>query len=122
MRAGMEPGEARRQAMLKLGGSAATKGSYRDQQALPRLEAFIQDVRYALRGLRRDLCFATVVIATLALGIGATTGMFIVLRAVLLRPLPYTDPNRLFRLTETNPRKHWTTAPAAPQTTRTGEG
>jgi putative ABC transport system permease protein len=114
VRAGMEPGEARRQAMLKLGGFAAMKESYRDQQGLPRLEAFIQDVRYALRRLRRDLSFATVVIATLALGIGATTGMFIVLRAVLLRPLPYTEPDRLFRLTETNPRKHWTTAPAAP--------
>src|SRR5690348_13304929 len=59
------------------------------------LERLIQDARYALRSLRRAPVFAAVAILTLALGIGATTAMFTVVRGILLRPLPFQEPDRL---------------------------
>ena len=58
------------------------------------MEAFLQDVRYALRGLRRSPGFAAAAIVTLALGMGATTAIFSVIRAVVLSPLPYAEPER----------------------------
>ncbi len=58
------------------------------------MESFLQDVRYALRGLRRSPGFAAAAIATLALGMGATTAIFSVIRAVVLAPLPYAEPER----------------------------
>jgi hypothetical protein len=121
LRGGMNSVEARRQALLKLGGVEPLKETYRDRQRLPRLEVFLQDLRYGLRTLRRNPGFSLVAIATLAMGIGAATSMFSVVRAVFLRPLPYAEPDRLVRVTEINPLKRWTMAPPLPQITRTGE-
>jgi putative ABC transport system permease protein len=74
----------------------------------------VQDLRYAFRTLRKNPAFAAVVTLTLAIGIAAVTSMFTVVRAVLLRPLPYPQPGRLIEISETNPLKGWTHTVAAP--------
>jgi predicted permease len=96
--AGLPPAEARRQAVLKFGGVEAMKESYREQQGLPRLETLLRDIRYAFRHLRRAPAFTTAVVLTLALGIGATTSIFTLIDAVLLRSLPVANPAELYRL------------------------
>ena len=92
---GVEPGEARRQARLALGGPEQVKEGCRDARGTRWLEDFWQDFRYALRTLARKPGFTAVTLCTLALGIGATTVMFTVTDGVLLKPLPYADPERL---------------------------
>jgi predicted permease len=95
LRAGMTPAEARRQAMLKLGGLEQTKESYRDRRGLPWLETLAQDVRFGLRMLRKNPGFTAVTILTLALGIGANTAIFSVIDGALLNPVPFPEPERL---------------------------
>ncbi len=103
VRLGMSPEEARRAAVLKFGGVESIKESYRDQRGLPLLDSFVKDVRYAIRGMRRNPGFASVVILSIALGIGGATSVFGIVNALLLRPLPYAQPDRLVTVTLTVP-------------------
>ena len=98
IRAGLSPAEARRQAALKFGAVAAISESYRDQKGLPSLEALIQDTRYVLRRLRSAPAFTITTVVILALGIGATTSIFTLVYAVLLKSLAVANPGELYRL------------------------
>ncbi len=98
IRAGLAYAEARRQAMLKFGAVEAMKETYRDQRGLPFLETLIAGVHHALRRLRHAPVFTTATILTLALGIGATTSIFTLVHAVIMKSLAVANPVELYRL------------------------
>lgn len=95
LRSGMTPEQARRDAILKLGGVEQTKQAYRERSTFLFLENLLRNVRYASRTLRKNPGLTVTVLLTLALGIGANTAIFTVYYATLLAPLPYPHPERL---------------------------
>ena len=107
LRSGVSPVEARRQAMLKFGTVAAIREDYRDQKGLPLLDSFTQDTRYALRRLRKSPAFTLTTVMTLALGIGATTSVFTLVHAVILKSLAVANPAELYRLGKESRCCYW---------------
>ena len=103
VRAGMLPTEARRQAAIKFGAAQTIRESHHDEQSLPFFENLLFDLRYAVRMLLRSPGFSFIVIATMALGIGATTAIYSVIDATLLHPLPYPNPGELIHVEDDLP-------------------
>lgn len=97
---GMSPDEARRVAMAEFGGVGRFTEELRDEHGVRWLDDLTADVRHGLRLLRKNVLFSTTVIATLALGIGATSTIFAIVNSVLLRPLPYARADRIVSLSE----------------------
>lgn len=108
VRAGLSEEEARRQALIRLGGAEQTAQTHREGRILPLIESIIQDVRFGVRQLRKAPGFGITAIATLALGIGANAVIYTILDDILLRPLPYPAQDCLMRITGT-------TMPLAPK-------
>ena len=101
LRAGMSPVEARRQAMLKFGGVEAMKEQYRAERGLVVIENLVQDVRFAIRSLGRTPGLTALIVITLALGIGMTSGPFSMVDALIFRPYPVPHPGEIVTLVST---------------------
>src|SRR5262245_34762971 len=101
---GLDPAEARRAALIELGGREQVKEKVRDARAGRQLETFWQDLRYAMRMLRRDAGFAAAAVLAVGVGVRANTAIFSVVNAVIMRPLPYYEPDRLAILWTDDPR------------------
>lgn len=108
IRQGMSSEEARYAARRQFGGVTQLKENLRERRSLPHLEILWRDVRYAFRQLWNAPAFTVAAVLTLALGIGANTAVFAVVDAVVLRPLPYPQPDRLVSF------ESWETAHGAP--------
>src|SRR5215469_13501535 len=95
---GLTPEEARRRALVAIGGIEQRKEEIRDTRGLNLLDNLAKDLRYAVRMILRNPSFAIAAVATIALGIGVNTALFSVYNAVALRPLPVAQPDRVVRL------------------------
>ena len=118
--AGLTPEEARRQARRSFGGIEQMKEDHRDQRSVRWMENLLRDLRYGMASLARDPGFAAVTIGLLALGIGANTAMFSIVDAVLLKPLPFPEPERMVRVWESTPQASATAPPRLPFWTGSG--
>ena len=111
---GLSREEAIPRARAEFGGVELAKEECRDARGVRFLETLLQDARYGLRVLRKSPGFAAVAVVTLALAIGADTSIFSAVYAVLLKPLPFKDSNRLVFIEKKNPPRGWTRNPISP--------
>jgi macrolide transport system ATP-binding/permease protein len=95
LRAGMTPQDARRHAVMKLGGVQPVRQAYRDRSSIPLIEHVVRDGRFAIRQLRKTPGFTATAIFMLALGLCASVAIFAFVDATLIKPLPYQQPSRL---------------------------
>src|SRR5215469_8842211 len=95
LRAGMNREEARRRALIEVGGVEQVRQAARDSRGFPWLEGLARDLKYAIRTLLRTPGFSVMAVAVMAIGIGASVALFTVVRSVLLSPLPFPQPERL---------------------------
>ncbi|HEY3988687.1 MAG TPA: ABC transporter permease [Acidobacteriaceae bacterium] len=107
MERGMSAEEAQRDALREFGGVTQVTERYRVARGVPFLEVLARDVRFGLRQLRKSAGFTWTVVLTLALGIGATAAMFSVVDAVVLRPLPYNDVDRIVMVKTHSASNFW---------------
>lgn len=105
--AGMDPEQARREALLELGGAEQVKEQVREIRSGFAIESLVQDIRQAFRRMKATPGSTAIAVLMLALGIGATTFIFSVFYSVLLRPLPFSRPDRLVQIWETRLQKGW---------------
>lgn len=103
IRSGMTPDEARRRALIALGGLERTKEEYRDRRGVPLIEAVIRDLQHGVKGLAKNPAFSLAAISILGLGVGVNTAIFTLVNAVVLRPLPFPDADRIMRVWHTPP-------------------
>src|SRR6516225_10956109 len=106
MEHGLSCAEAERRARQQFGTLELAKDECRDQRSAEWLNQILRDVRHACRSLWKSPGFAAAVIATLALGIGANTAIFSLIYSVLLKPLPYPAPDRIFSVETILPRQN----------------
>ena len=104
IRSGMSPFEARCSTLAEIGGMEQVKQGVRESRAGTSLELLWQDARYGMRMLRRSPLFMWTAVITLGLGIGATTSIFSAVYSLLLRPLPYFNPDQLVSVTGQSPK------------------
>ena len=111
---GMAPGEAQRRARLDLGGIEQTKEQCRDTRRVNRIQDLIQDLHFGLRILRKNPGFTSIAVLTLALAIGANTAIFSAVYAVLIKPLPFKNADRLVFILKKNAPRGWSRNPISP--------
>lgn len=111
---GMAPEEARRRARLDLGGIEQTKEQCRDTRRVNRIQDLLQDLHFGLRILRKNPGFTSIAVLTLALAIGANTAIFSAVYAVLIKPLPFKNADRLVFILKKNAPRGWSRNPISP--------
>ncbi len=114
IRAGLSPDEARRQAVLKLGGVDQAREAHRDRRGVPAIENLVRDLRHGVRGLRKSPGFTLAAVTVLGLGVGANTAIFTIVDAVVLRPLPFAGADRLVSVSHTPPAQLFSGLPTFP--------